>query len=93
MARIPYVPFDDVLDQIFQALGITVSTYAPNGAVIGWVQEDFEDAWGAAWDLMLDLAEFDYNGDGEDDLEETWEILIGGYTLKYWSTDSGHMPE
>ncbi len=80
MAKIPYIPFDSALYEIFNACGIFLepTLYGNNQ---GWDPTAFENAVNEAIDYI-------YYDDVVTDEEEVWlESLYGDFTLFYWSTE------
>ena len=91
MAKVAYVPYNETMAQIFAALNISIST-GDFGGVTGWDAEAYQRALSAAWDALVELDEFDLDGNGTDDWDMVEELIHGNYTINYWSTESGHMP-
>ena len=91
MAKVAYIPYNETMAAIFSALGITLSP-SDFGGQQGWDAEAFSTACADAWDALVDLNEFDYNGDGIDDWDAAEALIHGNFTVMYWSTESGQMP-
>lgn len=91
MARVAYVPYNDTMNSIFSALGVSITSYDFGGET-GWYESDYQAALSAAWDKLFALDAFEFDGDPEDDWDEAEGLIHGPYQVNYWSTDSGHMP-
>ena len=93
MAKVAYIPFNQTMAALFEALGIEIST-DDFGGVTGWGQSDYTNARAAAWDALFALDEFEFDGDPlTDDWDLAADLIQGPYTVMYWSTDSGHFPD
>ena len=80
MAKIPFIPYDSELAEIFTACGITLD-FATYGNQQGWDPTAFENAVNEAIDVI-------YSDDVVTEQEDGWlTLLYGDFTLLYWSTE------
>lgn len=92
MAKVAFVPYNETMAAIFAALGISIQTQDFNGEE-GWALDAYQGALSDAWDALFLLDKFEFDDDPDDDWDEAEALIHGEYPIKYWSTDSGHMPE
>ena len=84
MAKVAYVPYSDIMAELFDLCGIDITLYTFGNAE-GWYETDYQAACAQAWDWLV--------ANGTDEQWEEWEDYVtGDYTLNFWSTDSGNMP-
>lgn len=91
MAKVPYVPYNDTMAQIFAALNISLAV-GDYGGKRGWDPEAYDAARATALEMLVDYDTFDYDDNGSDDWAYVNGLLTGERVLAYWSTESGHMP-